>query len=193
MLKLLTLAAAALGFLLGSFRLGSIGPDQTVASPNGELVLRTSVHGETILEVSVDDRAGRRLCTVNTGVSRIHRWSIGWRDNGLIRVRSSDIGPVDIHVSPDGTCRKADPLRDVSPDGSWTAYTYWDDFHSRKLRLHLSKLKDPAANRTFETDIVVRELEDCARWEGNDRLVVEAEDGPHVWVRSADDGWAERR
>lgn len=168
--------------------------DVDLPSPDGTKVIRTSKAEGTHLVVSVFDRAGNLLHQENTRATRLHRWSVEWISGSKVIIRTSDIGPLALTERPDGSWTREDPLKKLSPDGKLIAYTFWNRHREKCLTLSIGKpLGDDGSIisvlREFETQIVVSNLEDSARWEGNDRIVVVADSGEHVWHRDSEGTW----
>ncbi len=167
-----------------------------IPSPDGSMIASPQKAKSTLI-ITVSDQAGNVLTRWNTGVSIVHRWSVEWMDNSRLLVRSSDIGARRLARQEDGTWKAENPLRKLSPNGKLVAYTYWNDSRAKTLTLSLLEANGDAdaafrmlkVLEKFRTDIVVSDLVDCARWDGDDRLVIKGADGEHRWERASGTGW----
>ena len=180
---LLLLATAALGGCRGS------KTSSDVWSPDGSMVARPD-EVRSILTVTVSDKAGTVLHRWNTGASTVHRWSLSWLDNSRLLARTSDLGPRILVLRPDGTWQSEDPLRTLSPDGTLVAAVHWSDPAAKTVTLSFLEAHGDAGAAfnvlaRFETNVVVSDLIDCVRWDGNDQVIMRGADGEHVWRRQS--------
>ncbi len=176
------------------FRCDSIAEELEVESPDGSMIIRTGRTDSTLLLITIFDKDGKLLHKENTHVSRIHKWSVRWLDNRKILIESSDIGPVSIVLNKDGHFKRENPLRKLSPDGKLVAYTFWNDYKRKTITLRFFKSDGDTDSayivlHEFKTDIVVSELSDCARWEGNNKLVIKAVNQEYIWTREPGRPW----
>jgi hypothetical protein len=70
--------------------------EQSRADPTAYLCVVFEIH----------DAAGKVLYQENTHASDVHRWSMRWESNDVIRLQSSDIGPRSWRRQPNGEWEK---------------------------------------------------------------------------------------
>ncbi len=177
------------------FGCNSAPEELEIASPDGSMILRTGTTDNTLLLVRIFDKNDKLLHQENTHVSRVHKWSVRWLDDRKIIVESSDTGPVSIVINKDGHSKQESPLHKLSPDGKLVAYTFWNDYKKKTITLHFLKSNGDInsasiVSHEFETDIVVSDLSDCARWEGNNKLVIKAVNQEYIWTREQGNQWS---
>lgn len=168
--------------------------DHEATSPDGTMYFRTSTTEGTLLVVRIFDQNGTILHEENTRASRVHRWSVDWVSDSKIMIKTSDIGSLALIRDDDGRWSRVNPLRRLAPDGAHVAYTYWNSYREKYLTLSILKADgdvDAASSvvEEYETEIAVANLEFCARWEGNNRIIVTADSGEYAWTRSPDGSW----
>ena len=105
--------AVCVPFLLLMIAVGCTSQSQTIPSPDGSLVVVTSVEKRkadpkiylcVIFEIR--DRAGKVLHKENTHASDVSKWSIAWLSTNKIQLDSSDIGTYVWEKQSDGTWKK---------------------------------------------------------------------------------------
>lgn len=86
---------------------------QTIHSPDGSLVLATSVETSQkdprkylCIVLEIRDKTGKLLHSENSGASATMRWQVSWLANDRIRLDSSDIGAFHWQQHPDGSWKK---------------------------------------------------------------------------------------
>ena len=161
------------------------------------MVLETSTTEGTLLVVSIFDTSGKLLHEENTRASRVHRWSVEWASNSKIIIQSSDIGPIALMRGDDGKWSRVNPLRALSPDGKHVASVHWNSYREKFMTLSILEANgdvDAASSiiKRFETQIVVSNLDFCARWEGDQKIIVKADSSEHVWLKSPDGEWGQK-
>lgn len=166
----------------------------TAVSPDGSKVAVPDASGE--LAVDIKDKAGVVLYRWETGASPHQRWDVRWKDDRTLELDSSDIGGYTLEQLPDNTWRESTPGGVFSPDGKLKVQTGWQSSETRKLHLVIGEV---AGHRSydirgrFETNLVVADPDNCARWDGNSRVIVTTSDGEHSWVKQADGYWAREK
>lgn len=163
-------------------------------SPDGSMFLQTRVNPAQTVVLSIRDADGNLLHEADTGASGHQTWSARWVDDTKVLFESSDIDPSYWIRQKSGRWKKANALHTMSPDGKFVIYTFWDSRTRKTLRINLLKCGgDPS--RTFgvvqdiPTSISVGQLIDCARWDGNDRFLIQGADKEHRWELQADGSW----
>ena len=173
----------------------SLGGDVSVKSPNGKLLASTGVVPETLLLVKVtNDASGELLASVNTKVSRIHRWSLTWYDDETILIRSSDIGPITIKLQSDGTWKTGSTLETTSPDQRFVARSYSSANHLRVSLAYLDAVDGEASRVALQFDPQLeitdpQQLEFCLTWVGSTRLEAKIGDQSIGWSEQPDGSW----
>ena len=189
------LLVAALGCTPTASSVFSLGKDVSVKSPSGELIASTDVVLETLLLVKVTDvGSGTILASVNTNVSRIHRWSLTWRDDKTILIRSSDVGPITIKLQPDGTWKTGSALKTASPDQRFVAYSHSSNDHLVVSLLRVDTSIENASRVAVEFDTQLditdhQQLECCLNWVGSTRLEAKIGTQSLGWSEQPDGSW----
>jgi hypothetical protein len=172
----------------------SCNSKNSVLSPDGSMRAEAFPNADGFIGVQILNAAGRQLHEETIRALAYQNWSIEWRNDSKLLIRTSDIGPTTIVKQADGSWISETPLKKLSPDGSLVAYTSWhqDNF------LSLSILKAEGNVRTssiilnkFETTFNCPDLVDCARWENNDQIIVNCGGIEHVWQRTDNGAWVE--
>ena len=173
----------------------SLGDDQSVKSPNGNLIESSGVTSETLLLVDVtDSESGTVLASVNTNASRIHRWSLDWHDDETILVRSSDVGPITIKLQPDRSWKIGSPLKIQSPDQRFVSYSYSSNDHLVISLLRVDGATESASSVSVEFDSQLEitdydQLEFCMTWVRTDRLEARIGTQSTGWTEQPDGSW----
>ena len=173
----------------------SLGDDQSVKSPNGNLIASSGVTSKTLLLVDVtDNESGAVLASVDTNASRIHRWSLAWHDDETILVRSSDVGPITIKLQPDRSWKIGSPLRTPSPDQRFVSYSYSSNDHLVISLLRVDGATETASSVavTFDSQLEITDYDQqefCMTWVGTDRLEARIGTQSTGWTEQPDGSW----
>lgn len=165
-------------------------PPMPVVSPDGSMEAAPDTTGE--LAVVIKRKGGPLLYRWETGVCTHQRWSVEWKDEHTLLLSSSDIGAYTLKRLPDESWQESTPGGVFSPDGKWKVQTSWQSGKAKRLKVLFGEVtghRSYAVRGEFLTDLVVADPFNCARWDGNARVVVKTTDGEHSWARLPDGGW----
>ena len=169
------------------------------ASPDGSFIVRPRIDLRGSIFLHFFTRDGDLLFKANTRTNVAHRWSVEWAGDDKVLFRSSDIGPSYWVYQQDGSWKRVSPFKKLSPNGKLVVYTYWDSrgsYNEKTLTITLLKADgdvDAASTvvYTIPTDLVIPTLIDCARWEGNETIVITGQDKEYRWRQRFDGSWEE--
>ncbi len=165
-----------------------------VVSPDGSLIAVPDVSGG--LTVAITNKAGSELYRWRTGASTYQGWSVRWKDNQTLELDSSDIGAYTLERRPDNTWRESTPGGVFSPNGKLKVQTSWESEETKKLEIRFGEVtgaRSYVVRGEFQTDLVVTDPFNCARWDGDNRVIVTVSDGEHSWVKLVDDTWVREK
>jgi hypothetical protein len=158
------------------------------------MVAVPDVSGE--LAVTIKDKAGSELYRWKTGASPHQSWKVWWKDNRTLELDSTDIGSYYLERLPDNSWRESTPGGIFSPDAKLIVVTSWQSKETKKLKIRFGEVRGHRSYSVlgeFQTDLVVSDPSNCARWDGNDRVIVTTLDGEHSWLRQTDGNWAREK
>ncbi len=176
--------------------IAACGKPNDMLSPDGSLLIRPNVK-KGIVRFSILDTNNKILHVSDTGASSFHRWSFEWQDDSTILFKSSDIGPSKWKKQKNGSWRKTNPLRKLSPDGKLVIYTWWNSYKEKTITISILKADGNANKATnvigeIETKIVIPDLIDCARWDGNNKFVIMGQDKNYIFNKKNGDYWIQQ-
>lgn len=171
-------------------------PPKPVVSPDGSMVAFPDSTGELLITINSKD--GTELYRWNTGASPNQWWAVRWTADQSLLMESADIGAYTLERLPDGSWRESTPGGVFSPDGKWKVQTSWDSKETRRLKVWVGEVtgrNNFSGTREFQTDLVISAPDpfNCARWDGNNRVIVKTADGEHSWTKSADRTWTREK
>ena len=176
--------------------LGGCGrkPPKPAASPDGSMVAVPDATGE--VTITIKSKTGSSLYQWKTGASPHQWWVVEWKDNRTLEFESGDIGAYTLERLPDDTWRESTRGGVFSPDGKLTVQTSWQSGETRKLHVWFGEVtghRSYTIRGEFETNFVVLDPFNCARWDGNNRVVVKTLDGEHSWIMQKDETWTQEK
>lgn len=176
--------------------LASCHTKESVKSPDASMVAEADRNSVGLVKVRILDSGGTPLYKTTSGASAYQNWSIQWLSNEKLLLQSSDIGPSTFVKQPDGTWKPGFPLRKLSPNGKLVAYTY---YHSADLLalciLSANGDAEEASNvvKEFKTTYSCPDLIDCARWDGNARIIIQCGTKNYLWDLDSSGAWRENK
>ena len=182
-----------LHLLLGTL-VCACGKHEAIPSPDNRLMLQPVIK-ESIIHFSLIDSDGTTVFSTSTRASNVQKWSLTWITNTKILLKSSGIGDWIWEQLEDGSWKRIKPLRKLSPNGEFVLYTHWNSYKEKTVTLKLLKVEgdDPdnahQVLHAISTTIVVPDLIDCARWEGNETFMLTAQDREYIWQRQTNGSW----
>jgi len=144
------------------------------------------------LTITIKSKAGLVLYRWNTGASQYQWWTVEWKDNKTLQMESGDIGAYTLERLPDNLWKESTPGGVFSPDGTLKVQTSWQSGETKKLRIWFGEVlghRSYTVRGDFQTDLVILDPFNCARWDGNSRVIVKTLEGEHSWIRLADGTW----
>ena len=181
--------------VVGSYALlASCHTKESVKSPDASMLAEADQNSAGLVTVRILDSGGTPLYKTTSGASAYQQWSIKWLSNEKLLLQSSDIGPSTFVKQADGTWKPGFPLRKLSPDGKLVAYTYHHDADLLTLSiLSASGDAEAASNvvKEFRTTYSCPNLIDCARWDGNARIIIQSGTKNYLWELDSSGAWRE--
>jgi hypothetical protein len=162
-----------------------------VVSPDGSMVATPDTTKHVCITIQSQD--GSLLYKWDTGASPYQGWMVEWKNQQTLYFSSGDVGGYTLEKQPDNTWRESTPGGLYSPNGKWKVQTSLDSRETKKLQIWFGIVTGPRSfdvRGTFQTDLVVLEPFDCARWDGNSRVIVKTTEGEIAWIKSNDDIWS---
>jgi hypothetical protein len=166
------------------------GPSTPVVSPDGTLEFVPDTSNGLVIVIR--SRNGDEHFRWNTEASSLQGWSVPWKDHRTLLLSSADIGAYTLEQMPHSTWREAQLGGVFSPDGASIVQTSCESSSTRKLEIWFGAVSGRRRyefHDRFVTDLVVAEPFHCARWDGNNRVIVTTTDGDRAWTKQKDKTW----
>jgi hypothetical protein len=148
------------------------------------------------LVVTIKSKDGSEMYCWNTGASTHQWWDVKWKDNQTLSLDSGDIGGYILERLPDNSWRERTPGGVFSPDGKLQVQTSWQSKDTKKLKVWFGEVlghRSYIVRGEFQTNFVILDPFNCARWDGNNHVIVKTVDGDHSWIKQADGSWVEEK
>ena len=153
-------------------------------SPSGRWEAEASSTSQGLIHLQIRDTHGNAIHREDTRIAFGQGFSLEWRSDAVLLLRSSDSGPTEWQRTEQGTWARRNPLHIKNPHNGLVLGVHWANYRSRTLVVSLLK---ELGTSTFsieaerETGVVVDDLVGCVQWLSEDTFSILGRSGLSKW------------